>query len=187
MTEFRQSRKPKSSIQQIAHIYWAFTSCSHLWQALCINCLPHLRKWWLGSSSETLWNHLWSLSSLSVSHVGSNSLTTEIESMPPAVEAQSLHHWTPREVPPYILFYCTLLFFFIHTILTQNLTISYHILLPIWSKVLALTWTIAKPPDWSPCFLALSQSILREQLGESSNTGHLPPLLKILSGSHLTQ
>ena len=121
MTEFRQSRKPKSSIQQIAHIYWAFTSCSHLWQALCINCLPHLRKWWLGSSSETLWNHLWSLSSLSVSHVGSNSLTTEIESMPPAVEAQSLHHWTPREVPPvhFILLYF-IIFFYTHNSYSES-------------------------------------------------------------------
>ena len=41
--------------------------------------------------------------------------------------------------------------------------------------------------SWLVCFLALPQSILREQLEESSNTGHLPPLLKIRSGSHLTQ
>ena len=94
----------------------------------------------------------------------------------------------PGKSPPqHILFYCTSLFFFKHIISTQNLTVSYHILLPIWSRVLALTRTIAKPPDWSPCFLALPQSILREQLEESSNTGHLPPLLKIRSGSHLTQ
>ena len=122
MTEFRQSRKPKSSIQQIANIYWAFTSCSHLWQALCIKCLPHLRKWWLGSSNETLWNNLWSLSSLSASHVGSNSLTIKTESMPPAVEAQSFHHWTPRKVPPpthFILLYF-IIFFQTHNFYSES-------------------------------------------------------------------
>ena len=73
-----------------------------------------------------------------------SSLTIKIESMPLDVQAQSLHHWTPREVPTHILFYFTFFFFFFtHTIPIQNLTTSYLLLLPNQSKVLAFTWTVA--------------------------------------------
>ena len=60
-----------------------------------------------------------------------SSLTIKIESMPLDVQAQSLHHWTPREVPTHILFYFTFFFFF-HTY--NSYPESDHILPPTTSK-----------------------------------------------------
>lgn len=112
------------------------------------------------------WNtleYLWSLSSLCVSHVGSNSLTIKIKSMPPAVEAQ-VFITGPQGSPPHILVYCTLLLFY-----TQNsYSESDHFLphtAPNLIKGISSHLDNCKASDWSPCFLALSQSILREQLG----------------------
>ena len=64
-----------------------------------------------------------------------------IEPVPPAVEAQSLNHWTAREVPFFILF-----FWIIHYMVPLTLVTVYRALLCVGHSVKLILYIILSTP-----------------------------------------
>lgn len=97
VTEFRQSRKPKSSIQQIATIYLSIYFMLTSMTSTLHKLSSHLRK----CDLSLKWKHFGIIFDhfllCLLSGIQFPDHQNQIHA--PAVEAQSLHHWTPGKSP----------------------------------------------------------------------------------------